>query len=244
MNLSMRKFFNSKFMKLVPASLVTAYLFKNSFRKMKCEVEEDLNLPKEVEEEISGDEELQKALNDPGLSDEERRMIRKQLRQQSIQPPQFSKMDNFCKVCLEDDKWTGLRGILEWTPNNLNKIEYTLILDNLQMKMNNYKVNLMSIVPYSDHSQSGAFLIGRKCSKVKALQGFFNITETSKIHLVSQHPKPDMSQGYYSAEYVHDFERLNLTLKMSNMDSSVSLISPIYKNVFFGFEAAKNVCND
>jgi hypothetical protein len=247
MKISMRKFFNTNIFKFIPAGLFSIYFFKNNvFNKMKCENSEQHHLHaghvhSEEEEEIVEDEGLQNALNDPGLSEEERRMIKKQLRQQSVQPPQFSKMDNFCKICLEDDKWVGFRGVFDWTPNNMNKIEYTLTLDNPKFKLNNYKVNLMTICPYQDHSPNGAFLIGRKCPKMKALQGFFNITENSKIHLVTQHPKEDMSQGYYGFEYVHDFERLNLTYKYTNMDTGLSLISPIYKNIFLGFDAYKNI---
>lgn len=242
MRVSMRKFFNSSFLKVIPIGLASMYLLKSNFsNKMKCEVDDEGHLIKELEDEISEDDGIKSALSDPSIPEEEKRMLRKQLRQQSIQPPQYSKMDNFCKICLEDDKWTGLRGVFDWVPNNMNKIEYTLTLDSPKLKFNNYKVNLMSVVPYHDHSHNGAIMIGRKCPKMKAIQAFLNISENVKVHLVSQHPKEDMNQGYYAFEYVHDFERMNFTYKFSNMDSSVSLISPIYKNIFLGFEARKVV---
>jgi len=100
----------------------------------------------------------------------------------------------------------------------------------------------MSIVPFSERSQNEAFLIGRKeGDQSLALQCHLNLSESSKIFLVSSHPKPDINQGNYVLEYTHEFERLNATVKVSNMETSVSAVSALYKNVFIGFEAVKHV---
>lgn len=249
MRASMPNFFTRK---LIPASVLTMFLLKDfkSKNTIKCasEEEEDFsikegaqNFVEDNDPELSGDEEFTKMLADPSISDEERAMLRRQLKQQSIQPFPFSKLHAPFKLGVEEEKWNGVRGVLEWSPNQINKMEYTLIVDNKKL-LNNYKLSVMSIIPFSERSQNGAFLIGRKeGDQSLGLQCHLNLSETSKILLVSSHPKPDLNQGHYVFEYSHDFERLNTTVKMSNMETSVSACAALYKNIFVGFEAVKHV---
>jgi hypothetical protein len=252
MKISMSKLFRSKFL---PASLAVV-LFHN-FQKykgintsLKCAAEEEedfsvkdgQNTIDEQDPELAQDEEFMRVMQDPALTDEERAVLKKQLKQQSIQPFPFSKLHTPFKLGVDEEKWNGLRGILEWSPNQINKMEYTLILDNKQKPLNNYKMSVMSIIPFSERSQNGAFLIGRKeGDQSLGLQCHLNLNDSSKILLVSSHPKPDINQGHYVFEYCHDFERLNATVKVSNMETSVSSSAAVYKNIFLGFEAVKHV---
>ena len=214
----------------------------------KCIPEEDditmkdgQSLIDENDSELNQDDEFLKVLNDPSLSEEERAMLKRQMKQQSIQPFPFSKLHAPFKLGVDEEKWNGLRGVLEWSPNQINKMEYTLIVDNRKI-FNNYKLSVMSIIPFSERSQNGAFLIGRKeGDQSLGLQCHLNLSDSSKILLVSSHPKPDMNQGHYVFEYSHDFERLNATVKMSNMETSLSAVASLYKNIFLGFEAVKHV---
>jgi hypothetical protein len=184
---------------------------------------------------------MMKFLQDPGISEEEKAMLKKQLKQQSIQPLPFSKLHAPFKQGVEEEKWNGLRGVLEWSPNQMNKMEYTLIVDNKKL-LNNYKLSAMAIVPFSERSQNGAFLIGRKeGDQSLGLQCHLNLSDSSKILLVSSHPKPDINQGHYIFEYSHEFERLSTSIKMSNMETSFSAVAALYKNLFLGFEAVKHV---
>ncbi len=245
----MRNFFSYK---AIPASLCGLLLLDNLNKKksIKCipEVEEDLNLKdvnsqstEESDPDLNGDEDFMKVLNDPSLSEEERAMLKRQMKQQSIQPFPFSKLHAPFRLGVDEEKWNGFRGIMEWSPNQINKMEYTLIVDNRKF-LNNYKMSVMSIIPFSERSQNGAFLIGRKeGDQSLGLQCHLNLSDSSKILLVSSHPKPDINQGHYAFEYSHDFERLNTSFKISNMDTSLSATAALYKNLFLGFEASKHV---
>lgn len=232
------------------ATLSGLYIFKSYKERSlaKCIPEEDDNLNQkegfnfeEADAELSQDDDFMKALQDPSLSEDERSMLRKQMKQQAIQPFPFSKLHAPFKTGVEEEKWTGLRGVLEWSPNQMAKMEYTLILDN-KRNLNNYKLSAMTLVPFSERSQNGAFLIGRKeGDQSLALQCHLNLSEASKILLVSSHPKPDINQGHYVFEYSYEFERLVTSFKLSNMEVGGSATAAIYKNIFLGFEAIKHV---
>jgi hypothetical protein len=190
--------------------------------------------------ELTQDDDFMKAMQDPSLTEEEKAMLRKQMKQQSIQPFPFSKLHAPFKVGMEDEKWTGFRGIVDWSPNQMAKIEYTVLVDN--KKAPNYKLSAMTLVPFSERSQNGAFLIGRKeGDQSLGLQCHLNLSESSKVLLVSSHPKPDINQGHYVCEYTHEWERLVASVKLSNMETSVSFCAAAYKNLFLGFEAVKHV---
>jgi hypothetical protein len=73
------------------------------------------------------------------------------------------------------------------------------------------------------------------------LQSHFSLTATDKISVISQHPKPDVNQGFYMAEYNHKFDRLDTTVKVSNNENSFTAAGTVYKNIFLGFEATLNV---
>ncbi len=247
MKISIPKFFS---LKSIPISIFSFYIL-NNFKNHnigKCipEEEEDSSMKEssniiEEDSELNQDEEFMKVLQDPSLTEEERTMLKKQLKQQSIQPFPFSKLHAPFKQGVEEEKWNGLRGVLEWNPNQMNKMEYTLIVDNKKL-LNNYKLSTMAIIPFSEKSQNGAFLIGRKeGDQSLGLQCHLNLSDSSKILLVASHPKPDINQGHYVLEYSHEFERLNTSVKISNMETSLSAVAAIYKNIFFGFEAVKHV---
>jgi hypothetical protein len=200
---------------------------------------EDVNIDNDAE--LNLDEDFMQAIQDPTMSDEEKQMFKRQMKQMSIQPLPFSKYHAAFKLGLEEEKWNGMRFVLEFNPNQMNKLEYTLIMDNKKL-FNNYKISAMSIIPFSDRSQNGAFLMGRKeGDQSLGMQCHLNLTENDKILCVASHPKPDLNQGHYVVEYNREFERLSTTIKVSNMELSASASASIYKNLFAGFEAVKHV---
>ena len=133
----MRKFFSFKY---IPASFCGLYMLNNLSTRnaAKCipEEEEDITMKEgqslidENDSELNQDDDFLKVLNDPSLSEEERAMLKRQMKQQSIQPFPFSKLHAPFKLGVDEEKWNGLRGVLEWSPNQINKMEYTLIVDN------------------------------------------------------------------------------------------------------------------
>jgi len=226
------------------------YLFKLYKEKtIKChseeeeifESKEDFNLFDETDKELSEDDDFMKAMQDPTLSEEEKIMLKKHMKQQSIQPLPFSKLSAPFKHGIEEEKWNGIRGIFDWTPNQMAKIEYSLTLDSIK-SFKNYKISTMTLIPFSERSQNGLFLIGRKeGDQSLALQCHLNLNENNKILIVSSHPKPDVNQGHYVMEYTREWERLPSSVKVSNMETSVSAVAALYKNIFVGFEAVKHV---
>jgi hypothetical protein len=175
------------------------------------------------------------------MDEEEKQTFKRQMKKMSFQPLPFSKYHAAFKLGLEEEKWNGMRFILEFNPNQMNKLEYTLIMDNKKL-FNNYKISGMSILPFSDRSQNGAFLMGRKeGDQSLGMQCHLNLSENDKILFVASHPKPDINQGHYVMEYTREFDRLNTSVKVSNMEMSLSASALIYKNLFAGFEAVKHV---
>lgn len=205
----------------------------------KSEVE-DIGM--ENDAELNLDEDFMQAIQDPTMSEEEKQMFKRQMKQMSIQPLPFSKYHAAFKLGLEEEKWNGLRLILEFNPNQMNKLEYTMIVNNNKKIFNNMKMSAMSIIPFSDRSQNGAFLMGRKeGDESLGMQCHLNLTDNDKVLFVASHPKPDINQGHYVVEYTRELERLNLSFKLSNMEFGVSGSASIYKNLFAGFEAVKHV---
>ncbi len=226
-----------------------AFYFFNKYKKqnvISCQSKsddtlelEDLNI--ENDPELNLDEDFMQALQDPTMSEEEKQMFKRQMKQMSIQPLPFSKYHAAFKLGIEEEKWNGLRLSLEFNPNQMNKIEYSLLIDSKNV-FKNYKISGMSIVPFSERSQNGAFLMGRnEGDQSLGMQCHLNLNENNKLLVVASHPKPDINQGHYVVEYNREFERLNTTVKVSNMDYSLSASAAIYKNLFAGFEAVKHV---
>jgi hypothetical protein len=218
--------------------------FLNNYSNNKyalCQAEantDELNL--ENDSELNLDEDFMQAIQDPTMTDEDRAMFRRQMKQMAIQPLPFSKFHCQFKQHLEEEKWNGMRLILEFNPNQMNKLEYNLVIDDKKF-WNNYKINAMSIVPFHERSQNGAFFMGRKEGDSLGLQCHLNFGENDKLLLIASHPKNDVSQAHYVAEYSREFERINTTFKLSNMELSVAASASIYKNLFTGFEAVKHV---
>ena len=177
------------------------------------------------------------------MTDEDRQMLLKELKKQDIQPLPFSKLSAPFKSGIDEEKWTGIRGIYDWQANSLYKMEFTGIIDNAR-RLNNVKVNTMAVLPLqTGRGDKAIFLMGRKdfADFSQGLQAHVNLSDRSKLSLVASHPKPDISQGHYVAEYSYEFDRLITSLKFSNMDSSFSAVATVMKNVFVGFEAVKHV---
>jgi hypothetical protein len=224
-----------------------ALYFLNSYKNknvVNCREEksefEDLEI--ENDSELNLDEDFMQAIQDPTMSEEEKQMFKRQMKQMSIQPLPFSKYHAAFKLGLEEEKWNGLRFILEFNPNQINKLEYTMIMNGNKKILDNYKISAMSIIPFSDRSQNGAFLMGRKEGQESlGMQCHLNLSDNDKVLFVASHPKPDINQGHYVVEYTREFERLNTSFKVSNMEVGLSASASIYKNLFAGFEAVKHV---
>ena len=223
----------------------SALYFLNNFKNnnvMNCYAkEEDKSEFDENDAELNLDEEYKQALQDPTMDEEEKITLKNQFKKMSFQPLPFSKYHAAFKLGLEEEKWNGMRFILEFNPNQMNKLEYSVTMDNKKL-FNNYKISGMSILPFEERSQNGAFLMGRKeGDQSLGMQCHLNLGENDKILLVASHPKPDINQGHYVAEYTREFERLNTSVKISNMEFGVSASALMYKNLFLGFEAVKHV---
>jgi hypothetical protein len=73
------------------------------------------------------------------------------------------------------------------------------------------------------------------------LQAHFGLDANNKISIISQHPKPDVNQGFYVFEYNRKFTRVDTSLKLSNHENSFSAVAAAFKNVFVGFDASFSV---
>jgi hypothetical protein len=243
-----KRFKSVSFKALTAGTLFSFYLFK--FKKpvfMSVPEEEsekdDFNMFDEPDSDFGQDEEIMEAFKNPNITEQEKNFLKKQMKLQSIQPLPFSKLHAIFKTGVDEEKWNGIRGVLDYTPNQLSKFEFSLNLDGTK-SLKNHKISTMCMVPFHEKSQEGAFLIGRKDGDQSlGLQCHVNLGESDKILLISSHPKPNINEGHYVIEYSHEFERCNAAIKVSNMETSVSMTAALYKNIFLGFEGVKHVFN-
>lgn len=69
------------------------------------------------------------------------------------------------------------------------------------------------------------------------LRSQFLLSPADRLEVNSQWGRPDVNQGINIVEYNKKFERLDLNIKLSQVENSVSILSTAYKNLFLGFEA-------
>lgn len=82
--------------------------------------------------------------------------------------------------------------------------------------------------------------IGRvEDSKTLFLRSQFMFTKNDKLEINSQWGKPDVNQGINILEYNKKFDRVDFTLKLSQIENSISILSTLYKNLFIGMEAVQ-----
>jgi hypothetical protein len=62
-------------------------------------------------------------------------------------------------------------------------------------------------------------------------------TQKDRLEVNSQWGKPDVNAGIHIFEYNRKFDRLDFTLKLSQYENSISVLSTAYKNFFVGMEA-------
>lgn len=74
-------------------------------------------------------------------------------------------------------------------------------------------------------------------SKTLFLRSQFMFTKNDRLEINSQWGKPDVNQGINILEYNRKFDRVDFTLKLSQYENSISLLSTVYKNMFIGMEA-------
>lgn len=242
----MKNNFLPQFFKLSTPLLAFPLYLSN--KKAKCIVEEDDNNTMKpsstIDDDLELDDEFKEMMESPMAAPEEKEMIKQELRKQEIQPMlSFSRLNQIYKNGVEDEKWNGLKLNLEFKPNQLLTMDYNITIDNHKKLLNNYRVSCMSFIPFNERTQNGVMLIGRKeGDQAVALQGHLMLTDKDKVTLVAQHPKADLNQAVYAAEYTHEFDRMNLGVKYSNMEPlSISSVATLYKNIFVGCEAYKHV---
>ena len=69
------------------------------------------------------------------------------------------------------------------------------------------------------------------------LRSQFLLSPSDRLEVNSQWGRPDVNQGINIVEYNKKFERLDLNIKLSQVENSISILSTAYKNLFLGFEA-------
>ena len=74
-------------------------------------------------------------------------------------------------------------------------------------------------------------------SKTLFLRSQFILTKNDRLEINSQWGKPDVNQGIHIFEFNKKFDRVDMTLKLSQFENSVSLLATAYKNFFVGMEA-------
>lgn len=86
--------------------------------------------------------------------------------------------------------------------------------------------------------QCANVFVGRiEDSKTLFLKSQFMFSKNDRLEINSQWAKPDANQGINILEYNKKFERVDLNLKLSQFENSISLLSTAYKNLFIGMEA-------
>lgn len=188
---------------------------------------------------VSKDDEFSSLLDNPYASEEEKASIKQEINNQEHQPGiPFSRLASVYSNN-NDEKWDGLKFCLNFKPNQLFSMDYSTIIEKGKSIFKNIQTGCMCFIP--TNQSNGIMFVGRKDPPSSlVLQSHFILSNTDKIAVIAQYPKDDMSQALYSAEYSHDFDRVNAALKCSTVDPfSVSAITSIYRNVFLGIEAYK-----
>lgn len=197
---------------------------KSFFTKIKC---------------IAKQDEFSSLLDNPYASDEEKASIKREINLQEHQPSlPFSRLTSIYTHHIEE-KWDGLRFCLNFKPNQLFSMDYSMVIEKGKNPFNNIQTGCMCFIP--TNQSNGIMFIGRKDPPSSlVLQSHFILSPIDKIVAIAQYPKDDISQSLYSVEYSHDFDRLTAAVKCSTVDPlSVSAITSVYRNVFLGVEAYK-----
>lgn len=188
------------------------------------------------------EDEMKALLEDPRVSEEEKKQYAQHISTQDVSPMPFKNMSGRVKASVDDEKWNGLRLNLDFNPNNMFKLDYVVVIDHNKKLLNNCKLSSMGQYPLDDKGKMGLMLMGRKDGEQGlVMQAHIMLSKNDRIALVSQYNKGDFKQVAYVGEYSHDFERFQTSFKLSNMEGlSASAVAPLFRNIFVGIEASKN----
>ena len=234
---------------IAPLISLPVLYFLNSHKKTFCIPEEDENNDfksqdiKDNEFMDEEEDEIKSLLQDPSVSEEERKQYVQHISTQDVNPMPFKNMSSRVKASIDDEKWNGFRFNLEWNPNNMFKLDYVIIVEPNKKILSNSKLSSMGQYPLDEKGKRGLMLMGRKDGENGlVIQAHVMFSKDDRLALVSQYNKNDFNQSAYVAEYTHDFERLHTSFKVSNMEGfSASAVAPLYRNFFLGVEATKHV---
>lgn len=205
---------------------------------LKCqEPEENLDTTSPLEE----DDEMLSLLKEGEMSEDEKRQYSEMMRHRSYQPMSFSQIHAYpFKNQFKEEKFKGFKFVLGWNPTQFFNLEHKIIFDR---KLRNYKLNATAFAPDSVDPNRAIQLAGMNDSGEKQMvQAHWILNQSEKITFISQYGRPDYRSGMYDLEFTKSFDRLETTVKMSNMaGNSLSLIGCIAKDTFAGFEVASGV---
>ena len=172
----------------------------------------------------------------------------------------FSRLQNLYLNEFSNEMWNGLKLSLNFKPTQLFNLSYDLNIEKNKKLFNKYSLNAGTFIPLSSSLfPINYLLMGNKdSSKTFNLQNHLFIGEKDKLSIVtSTSPKNDNNlflneninskknnnelETNYSIEYIHEFNRGNLGVKLTNMGpNSLNFLFSLYKNLFFGMEFFKN----
>ena len=203
-----------------------SFLFKFLFSKLKC---------------ASNPNSLESLLNNPNTTDQEKEIIKSEINKEHQPGIIFSRLPMIYKSQISNN-WDGLKLGLLFNPNGFFNLDYSYFFQRIKKKLQHkYELGANCFLPTSQDGSTGVMLVGRKEGyDTLSLQTHINITPKDKIAIISQYPNSSIEHYAYTAAISHDFDRINIAAKVGNaVPSSISAVSCLYRNLFFGVEAFK-----
>ena len=174
----------------------------------------------------------------------------------------FSRLQNLYLNNFSNEMWNGLKLSLNFKPTQLFNLYYDLNIEKNKKLFNKYSLNASTLIPLSSSLfPINYLLIGNKdSSKTFGLQNHLFIGEKDKLSIITNSAPNNYNNPFstediningqkdnkeletnYSIEYIHEFTRCNLGVKLTNfVPNTLNFLFSIYKNLFFGMEFFKN----
>jgi hypothetical protein len=211
-------------------------VFKYFFKKIHSTIFENKN------------DDVYYKLNDPNVSEEEKTYLKSTLNQTEHQPSlTFSVIDNIYKTQL-DESWKGLKFQYQFTPNTYFNMDYSLLIEKKRKQQKlvndifkNINTSVNCTIPLNDDSTKIAHIMGSKTQpEMVSLQSHIILSDKDKLILAALYGDKEIEKGMFRAEYTKAFDRMNISVKVSNIEpTSISSLANVYKNLFVGVEAYK-----
>lgn len=198
--------------------------------KSKNKSDIDMDLPFDMDEDQL--KEIQEILENPEMDPD----TYNELMSQNLQPPPFKNFMNNFKCHSDDDLWSGLKFSAEYNPMQTFKFDGDLILSPAGKT---HKLNLFTLLPSKTNPNQAIVALARynpKC--VSSTQVHINFSKNDRLSFVVNNKQNE--QIIYEAEFNKTFNRANTSVKLSNMQSSISGSVNVFKNVHFGTELSFN----